>query len=196
MITPDQEEGRPLVRSDVDLTSQPSGKPSNSADVTITPTRRQALKARARAAMQQVFRPWARTNPETVTAQMDLAGSSLGAIPTSESDTIIVSRPTTDANASATHASSPTTFRVVIKLWELVELMLDFATRRPVLIRAFSFSMLVIASTGAVTALGMLDVITGMASALWTGSALFLLFCVLVGLGIWFADRRDRRSDN
>jgi hypothetical protein len=195
MMRPDAEGGREsgLVRQDEDLASNSSGGnsvPTAKADIFLGHTPLQAMKERARAPVRKVLKPSASVSAqETVTAEEDLAGSAVTANPTIDSDTIIAVRPNTPPD-EASPGSDPTTVNFGLKLQEYFELVGSVVTRRPVMIRALSYGLLVTFSAGTVGVLSMLDVISQMADALWTGLAMFMVFGSVLGLGMWFVDRK------
>ena len=195
MMDPSKEGGRKsgLARQDEDLASNSSGGnpiPTAKANIFLGHSPLQVRKEKIRAAVRKVFNPSASTSAtDAVTAEEDLAGSALTANPTSDSDPIIAVRPTTPGD-EASPDSDPTTVTFAVKLREYFEFMGNVVTRRPVFIRAVTFGMLVMFSLSTVTVLSVLDVITRMADALWTGLTMFLVFGTVLGLGIWFVDRR------
>jgi len=198
MMRPDMEGGREsgLARHDEDLTSNSSGGnslPSADADITIAHSPVQAITAKARAAVRRVLKPSVPVPaPGAPTAEEDLAGNALTANPTRDSDTIITWRPRPAADGPAGADDDPTTVTFGVKLRGYIETMGAPTSRRPVVARAVTFGMLVTLSAGTVSVLGVLDVISRTAHALWAGLTIAFVGLV-IGLGVWVVERRRSR---
>jgi hypothetical protein len=181
-----------LVRQEEDLAGKSSsgdGVPSVKADIFLVPAGN-AEKAKIRAIVRRALKPSASVpSSGTVSAEEDLAGNPLTANPTKDSAAIIAVQPKGSGDA-ASPGDDGTTVSFALKLLKYFDLHGSAVTRRPVFIRTVAFGMLVAFSVSTLVALNAIDVVNRMTDALWAGLLLLVISGTVLGLGIWFVDRK------